>query len=93
MKRVLSSLASVLVLTAALAVTAQAQDYPSGTTAQQQPTTTTEPQPTTTTDASTSTTTSSTEMPATASPLALMGLGGLASLAAGAWFSRRRRND
>jgi hypothetical protein len=83
MKRVLSSLAAVLVLTTAVTVTARAQDPYQ--TQQQQSTTTTDP-------AATPTTTSSTEsMPATASPLPLVGLGGLASIAAGMWLTRRRK--
>lgn len=92
MKRVMFSLASVLVLVAALAVTALAQEsYPSQQ-QQQQPTTTDQSTtPATTDPATTSSTTSTEPMPATASPLPLIGLGGLASLAAGAWVTRRRR--
>lgn len=93
MQRILSTLAAALILTLSVAVVAQAQEYPQGTTAQQpvdQQTTPqqTTPEQTTPVDPTVST---STDLPRTASPLPLVGLGGLVSLAAGAWLARSRR--
>ena len=89
MQRILSTLAAALILTLSVAVVAQAQEYPQGTTAQQpvdqQQTT---PEQTTPVDPNAST---STDLPRTASPLPLVGLGGLVSLAAGVWLARSRR--
>ena len=96
MQRTLSTLAAALVLTLSVAMVAQAQEsYPQGTTAQQpvdQSQPTTPDQTTPPVDQSTTTTTTSSELPRTASPLPLVGLSGLMSLAAGAWLARSRRN-
>src|SRR5262249_25546916 len=103
MQRKTSLLVAVMLLTIAAAAAAQSgdpyqQNQPAqgsdaavnqqSTTPAQTPTTPAEPQ--TSTPADPSTTTSS-ELPKTASPLPLMGLGGLVSLAAGAWMTRPRR--
>jgi LPXTG-motif cell wall-anchored protein len=89
MKRITSLLLAMLALTLVAVTAVQAQEqYPQGTTAQQ-PSGTVEQQPTTTADQST--VTPSSELPATASPMPLVALGGLAAMAAGATLSRLRR--
>lgn len=98
MKRTLLMLVAAMLTMAAVAA-AQTQDqYQSGaqssgavnqqsTTPAQTPTTPTD-QSTTSADPSAATTS---ELPKTASPLPLMGMGGLASVAAGLWLTRPRR--
>ena len=89
MKRITSLLLAVLALTIVTVTAVQAQDqYPQGTTAQQ-PSGTVEQQPTTTADPMA--TTPSSELPATASPMPLVALGGLAALGAGRLLARPRR--
>ena len=89
MKRITSLLLAVLALTIATVVAVQAQEtYPQGTTAQQ-PSGTVEQQPSTTVDPAS--TVPSSELPATASPMPLVALGGLVAMAAGAALSRLRR--
>lgn len=93
MKRTLFLLVAAMLTLAAVAA-AQSQDpnqtAPSSADMNQQSTTpaqTPTDQPTTSTDQSTT----SSDLPKTASPLPLMGLSGLASIAAGAWLARPRR--
>ena len=89
MKRITSLLLAVMALTIVAVAAVQAQEqYPQGTTAQQ-PSGAVEQQPTTTVD-QTSTAPAS-DLPATASPMPLVALGGLVSMAAGAALSRLRR--
>jgi len=103
MQRKTSLLVAAMLLTIAAAAAAQSGDpYPQNqpaqgsdaavnqqsTTPAQTPATPADQQQTTPADPSTTT---SSELPKTASPLPLMGLGGLASLAAGAWMTRPRR--
>jgi cytoskeletal protein RodZ len=98
MKRVVLSLAAVLALASVIATAVQAQEStpsnaPGATTQQpatQTPTSTSDQPATTTSSASTS---SGSSMPATAGPLPLVGMGGLASLAVGALLARRPRKD
>ena len=88
MKRITSLLLAVLALTLVAVTAVQAQEpYPPGTTAQQ---------PSGTVDQSTTTadpaqTTPSSELPATASPMPLVALGGLAALGVGSLLNRSRR--
>lgn len=101
MKRTQSLLVAAMLLTLAGAAAAQSQD-PNQASDQQpnaavnQQSTTQAQTPTTPTDQATppadpSSTPTSSDLPRTASPLPLMGLGGLVSLAAGAWLVRPRR--
>src|SRR5438093_140889 len=74
--------------------TTAAMDQPTTTTPEQQPTTTTTPsapteQPSTSTNPSA--TTPNSDLPKTASPLPLVGMGGLISLASGVLVTRFRR--
>jgi len=88
MKRITSLLLAVLALALVTVTAVQAQDqYPQGTTAQQ-PSGTVD-QSTTTTDPAQ--TTPSSELPATASPMPLVGLAGLAALGIGSLLNRSRR--
>lgn len=88
MKRLTSMLLAVLALTIATAVAVQAQEstYPQSTTQQ----TATDPSATTP-PADPAATTPVTDLPATASPMPLVALGGLASMAMGSALSRRRK--
>ena len=89
MKRITSLLLAVLALTIAAVVAVQAQEsYPQGTTAQQ-PSGTVEQQSTTPADPAA--TAPSSDLPATASPMPLVALGGLVAMAAGTALSRLRR--
>ncbi len=98
MKRVPFALTAVLALAIVGSLVAQSQEsYPTATANQQQTGSTptsgpstvpVDQQQTTTTDPATQPASS---LPATASPLPLIGLGGLVSLAAGLWVSRSRR--
>ena len=88
MKRILCSLVAALVLTLAGAAVALSQEGSSQPAVDQQPTTPTTDQSSTMDQSSTTT---SSDMPKTASPLPLMGLGGLSALASGLWLSRPRR--
>lgn len=89
MKRITSLLLAVLALTIVTVAAVQAQEqYPQGTTAQQ-PSGTVEQQSTTPVDPAATTTSS--DLPATASPMPLVALSGLVSMAAGAALSRLRR--
>lgn len=89
MKRITSLLLAVLALTIVTVSAVSAQDqYPQGTTDQAQPSGTVEQTPTTTADQST--TVPSSELPATASPMPLVALGGLAAMALGATLRRRK---
>ena len=89
MKRITSLVLAVLVLTIVAVTSTQAQEpYPPGTTAQQ-PSGTVDQQQTTTTDPAQ--TMPSSELPATASPMPLVALGGLAALGVGAFLNRSRR--
>jgi hypothetical protein len=92
MKRITSLVLAVLALTIVTAIAVQAQEsYPQGTTAQQTPsgTTTDQTAPTTTTDPAAQT--PATDMPATATPMPLVGLGGLGALGLGSLLNRSRR--
>src|SRR5262245_12341642 len=101
MQRKTFLLATAMLLTVAAAAAAQSADenqYSQGSDATvNQQSTTPAQTPSTSTPADQQTipadpsTTTSSELPKTASPLPLMGLGGLASLAAGAWLNRSRR--
>jgi len=89
MKRITSLLLAVLALSIVAVAAVQAQDqYQQGTTAQQ-PSGTVEQQPAAAADPAM--TAPATDLPATASPMPLVALGGLVSMAAGAVLSRRRR--
>ena len=86
MKRITSLLLAVLALTILTVAAVQAQEqYPQGTSAQQSGTV----EPTTTADPAA--TAPSSDLPATASPMPLVALGGLAAMAVGAALSRLRR--
>ena len=86
MKRFSSLLLAVLALTIATVVAVQAQEstYPQSTTQQ----TATDPAAATPVDPAATT---STDLPATASPMPLVALVGLASMAVGSALSRRRK--
>ncbi len=89
MKRITSLVLAMLALTIVSVTAAQAQEpYPPGTTAQQ-PSGTVDPQATTTADPVE--TTPSSDLPATASPMPLVGLGGLVALGVGTFLNRSRR--
>ena len=89
MKRITSLLLAVLALSIVAVAAVQAQEqYPQGTTAQQ-PSGTVEQQSTTPVDPAM--TAPATDLPATASPMPLVALGGFAAMAAGAALSRLRR--
>lgn len=89
MKRITSLALAVLALTIVAVGTSQAQEpYPPGSTAQP-PGGTVDQQQTTTADAAQ--TMPSSDLPATASPMPLVALGGLAALGAGAFLNRSRR--
>lgn len=86
MKRMTSLVLAMLALTIVAATSAQAQEpYPPGT---QPPSGTVDPQ---TTAADPAQTTTSSELPATASPMPLVGLGGLLALGVGTILNRSRR--
>jgi hypothetical protein len=86
MKRFASLLLAVLALTIATVVAVQAQEstYPQSTTQ-----TATDPAATTPTDPAA--TAPATDLPATASPMPLVALGGLAAMAVGQALSKRRK--
>jgi LPXTG-motif cell wall-anchored protein len=86
MKRMTSLALTLLALTIVAATSAQAQEpYPPGT---QQPSGTADPQATAADPAQTA---PSSELPATASPMPLVGLGGLVALGVGTILNRSRR--
>jgi len=95
MKRIPSLLVAAMLLTLAGVAAAQSQDpnqapamnQQSTAPAQAQTTPAHQPAP----PADQSSTTPSSDLPKTASPLPLMGLSGLVSMAAGAWLVRPRR--